>query len=112
MKPVAPSLSVTVSRKVSTDVASSSGVVKLALAEKADTAEVPDGVSLPDELKRREDRLAAMATAKAKLVERADARYKQEKAEYDEKTVKRTERAARAAETDATVVAEYGDASP
>ena len=71
----------------------------LALAEKADTAEVPDGVSLPDELKRREDRLAAMATAKAKLVERADERYKQEKAEYDEKMAKRTERAARAAET-------------
>ena len=32
----------------------------LALAEAADTANVPDGMSLPQELKRREDRLAAM----------------------------------------------------
>ncbi len=32
-----------------------------ALAEQADQADVPDGVSLPEEIKRREDRLAAMA---------------------------------------------------
>ena len=45
----------------------------LALAEAADTANVPDGMSLPKELKLREDRLAAMAAAKAKgLVETPD----------------------------------------
>ena len=39
----------------------------LALAEAADQSAVPDGVNLPDEIKRREDRLAAIATAKAKI---------------------------------------------
>jgi transposase len=49
----------------------------LALAEAADQSSVPDGVSLPDEIKRREDRLAAIATAKAKIEARAKARYEQ-----------------------------------
>ncbi len=61
----------------------------LALAEQADQADVPDGVSLPEELKRREDRLAAMAAAKAKIAARAEERYQQEKAEYDEKMARR-----------------------
>ena len=38
----------------------------LALAEQADRADVPDGVSLPAEIKRREELLLAMAEAKAK----------------------------------------------
>ena len=57
----------------------------LSLAEQADQANIPDGVSLPDEIKRREDRLAVMATAKAKIAARAEERYQQEKTEYDEK---------------------------
>ena len=57
----------------------------LALAEQADQADLPDGVSLPEELKRREDRLAAMAVAKARIAARAEERYQREKAEYDEK---------------------------
>ena len=61
----------------------------LALAEQADQADIPTGVSLPEELKRREDRLAAMAAAKAKLVARAEERYQREKAEYDEKMARR-----------------------
>ena len=61
----------------------------LALADAADTANTPDGMSLPKELKLREDRLAAMATAKAKIAQRAAARYAREKAEFDEKIVKR-----------------------
>ena len=36
-------------------------------AEKADQAELAEGMSLPEEIKRREDRLAAMAEAKAKI---------------------------------------------
>ena len=57
----------------------------LALAEAADTANIPDGMSLPKELQLREDRLAAMAAAKAKIAERAAQRYAPEKAEFDEK---------------------------
>ena len=65
----------------------------LALAEAADTANIPDGMSLPKELKLREDRLAAMATAKAKIAVRAAERYAREKAEYDEKMSKREAKA-------------------
>ena len=61
----------------------------LALAEQADQADIPDGASLPEELKRREDRLAAMAAAKAKIAARAEERYQQEKAEYDERMLRR-----------------------
>jgi Transposase DDE domain/Transposase domain (DUF772) len=62
----------------------------LALAEQADQADIPDGVSLPEEIKRREDRLAAMAAAKAKIAARAQQRYQREKAEYDEKMARRS----------------------
>ena len=65
----------------------------LALAEAADTANIPDGMSLPKELKLREDRLATMATAKAKIAARAAERYAREKAEYDEKMSKREAKA-------------------
>jgi transposase/IS5 family transposase len=64
----------------------------LALAEAADQSSVPDGVSLPDEIKRREDRLAAIATAKAKIEARALARHEQEHAEYEAKMAARTEK--------------------
>ena len=61
----------------------------LSLAEQADQADLPDGVSLPEEIKRREDRLAAMAKSKAKIATRTAERYAQEKAEYDEKMAHR-----------------------
>lgn len=61
----------------------------LALAEETDKANIPDGMSLPKELKLREDRLAAMAAAKAKIAARAQERYAREKAEFDEKMNKR-----------------------
>jgi transposase/IS5 family transposase len=64
----------------------------LALAEKADRADIPDGVSLPQEIKRREDRLAVMAAAKLKIAARAEERYQREKAEYDEKMARRAAR--------------------
>ncbi len=60
-----------------------------ALAEQADQANIPDGVSLPDEIKRREDRLAAMAAAKVKIAARAEERYQREKAEYEQKMANR-----------------------
>lgn len=64
----------------------------LNLAEQADRADVPDGVSLPEEIRRREDRLAAMAAAKAKIAARVAERDAREKAEYDEKMARRAAR--------------------
>ena len=61
----------------------------LALAEQADQADVPDGMRLPEEIKRREDRLAVMVEAKRKIAARAQERYEREKAEYDEKMAQR-----------------------
>jgi transposase len=61
----------------------------LALAERADSANIPDGMDLPVELKLRKDRLAAMAAAKAKIAARAAQRYAREKAEFDAKMDKR-----------------------
>ena len=67
----------------------------MALAEAADAANVPDGMSVPEELARREDRLAAIAEAKAELETRAEERYARERAEYEEKMRAREEKAAR-----------------
>jgi transposase len=61
----------------------------LALAEQADSANIPDGMNLPEELKLRKDRLEAMAAAKAKIAERAAQRYAKEKAEFDARMDKR-----------------------
>ena len=67
----------------------------LALAEKADEAEIPDGVKLPDEILRREDRLAAIAAAKAKIEARAQERFGREQAEYEAKLARRTAKEAK-----------------
>ena len=61
----------------------------MAMAEAADKADVPDGMSIPDELERREERLKAIAEAKAKIEARAAERYAREKAEYDAKMAAR-----------------------
>ena len=61
----------------------------LALAEQADTANIPDGLSLPKEIQLREDRLAAMAAAKLKIEQRAAERHAREKAAFDEKMARR-----------------------
>lgn len=65
----------------------------LALAEQADRADVPDGVSLPAEIKRREDRLSAMAEAKAKIEARAKERFEHEQAAYEAKVAQREAKA-------------------
>jgi transposase len=67
-----------------------------ALAESADQTDLPEGVSLPEEIKRREERLAVMAAAKVKIAARAAERHQREQAEYDEKIARR---AAKEAET-------------
>lgn len=61
----------------------------LAMAEQADQSSVPDGMSLPEEIKRRQERLAAMAEAKAKIEARAKARFEKEDAEYKAKLAQR-----------------------
>ena len=68
----------------------------MAKAEAADQADVPDGISIPEELARREKRLAAIATAKATIEARAKERHAREKAEHDAKLA---ERAAKTAAT-------------
>lgn len=61
----------------------------LVLAEQADQSNLPDGVDLPEEIQRREDRLTAMAEAKAKIEARAKARFEREQAEYQGKLAAR-----------------------
>ena len=63
------------------------------LAEAADNEKIPDGMNLPDEIARREDRLKAIATAKTKIEERAKERFDQEQAEYGAKLAKREAKA-------------------
>ncbi|MGA7539421.1 MAG: IS1182 family transposase [Steroidobacteraceae bacterium] len=61
----------------------------LLMAEHADEAEVPDGMSIPEELARREQRLEAIAQAKAKIEARAQERFQREQAEYQAKMAAR-----------------------
>jgi transposase len=60
----------------------------LKLAEQADAADLPDGMSIPEELERRETRLAAIAEAKQKIEARVKER---EQAEYQAKLAARGE---------------------
>ena len=72
-------------------------VTKLtAMAEAADQADVPDGMSIPEELARREKRLAEIARARAIIEARAKERNAREQAEH---AAKLAERAAKSAET-------------
>jgi transposase len=57
----------------------------LALAESADQAELPDGMSIPEELAIRQARLQRIAQAKAKIEARAQERFEQEQADYQAK---------------------------
>lgn len=60
----------------------------LKLAEQADAADIPDGMSIPEELERRETRLAAIAEAKQKIEARVQ---EQQDAEYQQKLAARAE---------------------
>ena len=68
----------------------------LSKAEAADQTDIPDGMSIPEELARREDRLEKLAVAKAKIEARAKERYAREMADHEAKL------AAREAKTAAT----------
>lgn len=67
-----------------------------AMAEAADQADVADGMSLPEELARRDKRLAEIARARAIIEARAKERYAREQAEH---AAKMAARAAKSAET-------------
>ena len=68
----------------------------MAKAEAADQADSPDGMSVPEELARRNVRLEKLAAARSTIEARAKERFEREQAEYQAKLV------ARAAKTDAT----------
>lgn len=64
----------------------------LRLAERADADDLPDGMSIPEELERRETRLAAIAEAKAKIEARAAERLERDQAEHQAQLAARAER--------------------
>ena len=68
----------------------------LARAEAADQTDIPDGISISEELARREDRLEKLAVARAKIEARAKERFAREMADHEAKL------AAREAKTAAT----------
>lgn len=61
----------------------------VAKAEQADAAPLDDGLSVPDEIVRREHRKAALEKARAAIEARAHARYAVELAEYEQKMAER-----------------------
>ena len=58
-------------------------------AEEADREDLPDGMSIPDELARREKRLETIARATTEIQRRASERYGKEKKAYDQKMAER-----------------------
>ena len=68
----------------------------LAKAEAADQTDVPDGMSIPEELARRQDRLEKLAVAKAKIEVREAERYARELTEHEAKLAAREAKTAAA----------------
>jgi transposase len=66
----------------------------LAKAEAADRSDLPDGLSIPDELARREERLAKLAEARATIEARARERFEREQAEHQARLAARNAKAA------------------
>ena len=64
----------------------------LAQAEAADAADLPDELSIPEEIERRETRLKAIAEAKAKIEARTQERFAREQADYQAKLTAREEK--------------------
>ena len=62
-------------------------------AEQADTEDEPE-IDIPDELARREDRLAAIKKAKEEIERRAQERFEAEQAEYEAKLNQRKDKEA------------------
>ena len=66
----------------------------MAKAEAADESDVPDGMSIPDELALREERLGKIAQARATIEARAKERHARETAEHEAKMAAREARQA------------------
>lgn len=62
--------------------------ILMAKAQESDNSDLKD-IDIPDEIKRREDRLKNIGQAKATIEARRKKRYKQEKKAYDEKRASR-----------------------
>lgn len=71
----------------------------LAKAEQADATPLQDGLSIPGEIVRRQERKAALARARAQIEARAQARYAAERAEHERKMAAREEREDRGKKT-------------
>jgi transposase len=61
----------------------------LAKAEQADATPLQDGLTIPDEITRRQERKAALAQARAEIEARAHARYTAQLAEHERKLAER-----------------------
>ena len=61
-------------------------------AESADKADIPDGMNVPEELQRREQRLSGIAAAKTEIERRAAERHAREQAAYEEKGAARAKK--------------------
>lgn len=64
----------------------------LAKAESVDRADIPDGMSIPEELERREKRLATIAAAKVEIERRAAERHAREQAAHEQKLKERAKK--------------------
>ena len=62
-------------------------------ANSADKADIPDGMNVPEEIQRREQRLPGIAAAKAEIERRAVERHVREQAAYEEKIAARAKKA-------------------
>ncbi len=67
----------------------------LKLAAQADQQALPSGLDIPEELSRREVRLAAIAQAKTEIEARAKERFEAEQRAYEQKIAARAERQAK-----------------
>lgn len=61
-------------------------------AESVDRTDIPDGMSIPEELERREKRLAAIAAAKVEIERRATERHTREQAVFEKKIAERAKK--------------------
>ena len=61
----------------------------LAKAEQADATPLQDGLTIPEEITRRQERRAALAQARAEIEARAHARYTAQRAEHQAKLAER-----------------------
>ena len=61
----------------------------LAKAEQADATPLQDGLTIPDEITRRQERKAALAQARAEIEARAQVRYAAQLAEHEQKLAER-----------------------